>query len=258
MKICFISEAFSVHTQRWTAGIASLGHEVHLISRTTTDIPGVRMHQRDLYHVNPFRAIVNLLRIRRLIMRIDPDIIHLFGLFSVNNFFVMWLIKPWQHLVISIWGSDIVPAGIHETIMERIVKRRIVGCGRLVCATSDYLSEATRRYARTGQRIVTVSWGVDTQVFSPFSRPKPSREAVVGFAKRLHILAGPDILIRAYYQAVKNRAPLGKLRIAGQGPMEQELKILASKLGIDNLIEWSAGLTTLRNFVNFTARSMFS
>jgi glycosyltransferase involved in cell wall biosynthesis len=244
MKICFISESQSIHTRRWTHALAEVGCDVHLIAAQPADIPGVTSHCLPIYASNPCVQFVNIVRVRLLLNKLKPDVIHLFGLFSVNNLKTMWLIKPWRNLILSVWGSDIVPSETRESLVERFVKRRIVGCGRLVCATSDYLASETRRYARPGQRIETLPWGVDMQEFTPGAVGPKRHTVVVGFAKRLHTLAGPDVLIRAYHQALQNKAPVGVLRIAGTGPMEPELRILATTLGIADRIEWVGWLDT--------------
>ena len=95
MKVCFISEAQSIHTQRWTKGLVQAGCEIHLISSSNVRISGVELHHLPIYSANPFAQIRNIIRIRRLIHRLKPDVIHLFGLFSVNSLGSMWLIKSW-------------------------------------------------------------------------------------------------------------------------------------------------------------------
>ena len=44
MKICYIGDALSIHTQRWAVEFAQRGHEVHLISKKGADLPGIQLH----------------------------------------------------------------------------------------------------------------------------------------------------------------------------------------------------------------------
>ena len=44
MKICFVSHASNYHTKKWADWFANRGHEVHVISFSYEEIPGVYVH----------------------------------------------------------------------------------------------------------------------------------------------------------------------------------------------------------------------
>ena len=85
MRICYIADAGSIHTQRWVRHFAEKGHEVHLISPTPfgdSNIEGVKLYV--LKKVRPqiriISYVINLLiyiiQIKRLQKRVKPDILH--------------------------------------------------------------------------------------------------------------------------------------------------------------------------------------
>lgn len=44
MKICYLADANSIHTQRWVKYFAERGHDVHLISYNPAHINGVKIY----------------------------------------------------------------------------------------------------------------------------------------------------------------------------------------------------------------------
>jgi glycosyltransferase involved in cell wall biosynthesis len=251
MKICFISEAKSIHTQRWTSSLARVGCDIHLISSSEAGIPGIALHRMPIYSRNPWRQIVNNVRIRRFIRNLAPEVIHLFGLFSLSSLGTMVLIRGLQNLAISVWGSDVVAGGDKETFKEKLIKKYLLNRGDRVVAISEYLARETMRYLNHPRKIDVVPWGVDLDMFPSVDIKKKGEIVTLGFAKRLHILSGPDILLKSFQYARDrcNRKLL--LKIAGDGPMEAQLKQDAVQMGLADSIEWAGWLGSseaLRDF----------
>ena len=44
MKICLLGNATSAHTQRWARAYAERGHDTHVFSIRSAQIPGVTVH----------------------------------------------------------------------------------------------------------------------------------------------------------------------------------------------------------------------
>jgi len=44
MRICYLSDANSVHTKKWCSFFKDLGYDIHVISLNNGDIPGVTVH----------------------------------------------------------------------------------------------------------------------------------------------------------------------------------------------------------------------
>jgi glycosyltransferase involved in cell wall biosynthesis len=251
MRVCFISEGQSLHTQRWTGSLARAGCEIHLISSFAVDIPGVVLHHFPIYSPNPWFQMKNNISIRKLLQGLNPDITHLFGLFSVSSLGAMWLIRGLKNLVISVWGSDVKPAKDQETFKEKAIKRYLLNRGDCLVAISKYLSEEVKLYLDHPREIKIVPWGVDLDIFRPLTRDENPETVRIGFAKRLHYLSGPDILLRAFKYAHDRFKGKLVLKIAGSGPMEQQLKQESNELGLTESIEWAGWIGTperLRDF----------
>jgi len=251
MKVCFISEAKSIHTQRCTSSLAQIGCDIYLISSSEIDIPNVTLHHLPIYSPSPIQQCINNIRVKSLIRKLDPEVIHLFGLFSLFSLKTMHLIKNMKNLVISVWGSDVIPAGNQETFKERQIKKYLLNKGDCLLTTSEYLANEVQRYLKNPRNVKVVPWGVDLDMFRPVYRRENSEIVRVGFAKRLHPLSGPDTLLKAFKYAHDKCKKKLQLKIAGDGPMESQLRQEAVQMGLTDSIEWLGWLETpevLRDF----------
>jgi glycosyltransferase involved in cell wall biosynthesis len=239
MRVSVISEAASIHTKRWMGSLAHAGCDIHLVSSSKAEIPGVTLYHYPIYSRNPWQQVRNNRSIRELIRTLHPDVVHLFGLFSVSSLGTMWTIRGLENLVISVWGSDVKPAGEKEAYKERLIKRYLLNRGESLVAISEYLAHEVERYLKCPRSIEIVPWGVDIDTFRPIERRAASEVIRVGFAKRLHPLSGPDIMLKAFQYARDRCKKRLLLRIAGGGPMEGRLKQEAAQLGLVESIEWT-------------------
>jgi len=251
MRVCFISEAQSVHTQRWTKGLVQAGCEIHLITSSNVKISGVELHHLPIYSANPFIQIRNIIRIRRLIYKLKPDVIHLFGLFAVNSLGSMWLIKSWPRLVISVWGSDVVPLNMKESIKEKFIKSYLLRKGKHIVAISQYLADEVSKYVNESQIISIIPWGIDFDQFMPSVNSNKKNSIILGFAKRIEMISGADILFKVFKLIIERTDRDVHLKIAGAGAMKPSLSDFAMEHGFDQRVEWLGWLSDRRQVVDF-------
>lgn len=237
MKICMISEAQSAHTKRWAAALAEAGCEMHLVSASPANIPGVQLHAMPIYDPGPIRQWKNIRAIRKQIDKIKPDLVHLFGLFSLSSLGAMILAQKLA-MIVSVWGSDIIPGGDQETRQEWFIKRYLLRRAHRIVALSEYLARETAAYAPRGAHIDVVPWGVDLELFQPPTKQRESSELRIGFAKKLTELSAPDVLINAFALLRERTSKNVSLWIAGNGPMENRLRQQAKELKLENNIQW--------------------
>ena len=77
MKICVIGDAGSVHIPRWAKWF-SKKHEVHVITERNNKIDGVKVHYIPYKYIFP-QFITNAFKVRKLVRKIKPDIVHANG-----------------------------------------------------------------------------------------------------------------------------------------------------------------------------------
>jgi glycosyltransferase involved in cell wall biosynthesis len=251
MRICLIGEAISPNTQRMATGIANEGCEVHLISENQVDIEGVISHRIPIYSPHPIEHLGFLHNFVKKVKYINPDVYHLFGLFPLLSLKNVFLAKIMQNLVVTLRGSDIVQPLRPDTYKEKLLKKYLLNSSKRIIAVSKYLAGEAKKYLNKPRRIEVIPGWFNVRNLRPVERTNNTGTITIGFAKRLHSLSGPDILLKAYHYASTRCKKKLKLRIAGAGPLEVELKKEVTKLGIDDSVECLGWLSSPEDMQKF-------
>lgn len=171
--------------------------------------------------------------VKRVVKSFNPDVIHAHYASSYGLICSLAVNRPYY---LSIWGSDIYDfprkSPLHRLIIEHALKR---------CAwplsTSYAMAVEAKKYTDKG--ILITPFGVDMKLFSPIKGIKQHKGIVVGTVKALERKYGIDVLLRAVSLVSSRRPDLCiRLRIAGSGSLEDELKALASNLKLDDCVTW--------------------
>ena len=139
MKIAYIANAGSVHFIRWYKYFISRGHDVYLISSSTAileykiDIPGLKTfylpdyksYNRKLsFVINTIRLPIILHKIKAIIKKIDPDILHAHQVYAEGFWAALTGFHP---LIITPMGADLDTLAyqydIYARISEFVLKR---------------------------------------------------------------------------------------------------------------------------------------
>ena len=213
---------------------------MHLISSSTADIDGVRLHRTDLYDVNPLRSLKNCLKVRKLIQRINPDIIHLFGLYSVNSLALLPCVYGLPNLVMTPWGTDVVyDFSEKEPFKSRFIKRFLLKRADRITSLSHFMAGHIDKYLSDSRCVDYVPWGADLDVFKNCNGRNNPELFTIGITKaftakygHVHLLEAVSSLVHRY-----NQHDL-KLVIIGRGELEGELKKRCLELKIDDYVDF--------------------
>lgn len=255
MKICFISEAKTIHAQRWLRAVAENGPEVHLISSSDDKIDGVCLHQTELYNTNPYLSLKNAFKARNLLKRIEPDIIHLFGLYSVNSLGLLPLLYRVPNLVVSPWGTDMVyDFAQKESFKSKFIKWYILSQANCITSLSLFMTEHIRKYIKNGRAVEYVPWGADMDLFNPRYMKNNGDQFTIGITKAFTEKYGHVHLLEAVSALVHDHRKKNiKLTIIGKGELENKLKCLCKELGIEKFVffeKFTADKIELRNHLS--------
>lgn len=239
MKICYLSDANSIHTKKLCYFFRDKGYDVSVISLNDGKIEGVKVYSMSLKiknvsnTISKIRYLKNVAKIKRLVKEINPDILHAqyatsYGLIgSLVNY------KPY---ILSAWGSDVYDFPKQSVIHKNIVKYNLKKAD-LLLSTSKVMAEETKKY--TDKDILITPFGVDINKFKPNKKDKKSNEIVIGTIKTLEEKYGIEYLIKAFHILTNKHKNLNlKLKIAGKGSKENELKALCKDLKIEDKVEF--------------------
>ncbi len=241
MKICFIARTGSIHVRRWVLFFIKLGYTVHIITDDDSTLEGAIVHKlipRSATTAFPlFRylyAVIDGLKMRKIIRSIQPDIIHMHYLRS-QLYNQIGLIKQ-KRLIVSVWGSDIIDDDRRISRSALFARKLLLKNSAAITATSKYLARQTARF--TNKKITVVPFGVDTALFKPAEFKKKENQITIGFFKSLNPKYGSEFLIRGF-ATISQEFPNARLIIAGSGSDEERTRLLAiaAECRVDKKIE---------------------
>lgn len=237
MKICYIADASSIHTQRWIRYFADRGHEIHLISQNPlkSNIHGVTLHRLKILRVRmAVNRIINLMQVMRLLKRIRPDVLHAH---FITYYGTLGALTGYHPFVVTAWGSDILIMPRKYRWNERVVKYVLKRSDIITC-DGENIKEAMIRLGLEPEKIAIISHGVDTRRFRPIPKDGGlcnelgiSNSPVIISIRHLDPIYNVETLINSVPLVLK-QVPEAKFLIVGRGVQEGYLKELARSLKI--------------------------
>ena len=242
MRICYVGDGASIHTQRWVNYFARKGHEVHLICWKLMPGYDENIHIHSLTKIAPkiwavsqyLSALLWIFQTRRLVKKIKPDIVDghfitLYGFLAACSGF--------HPLVVSAWGSDVLIYPKRNFLFRSITKYALRKAD-MVAFNSALARKELIELGTKPEKLVFFRRGVDTQQFGPQGRDQQFKEqfGILGMPtvisiRNLKPIYNVEMLIKAIPLILK-QAPETKFVIAGDGEQRDYLTNLANSLGI--------------------------
>lgn len=246
MKVLVVSDAQSVHTQRWVSSLSEKGVEIVLYSIVPFEgdfysSKGIRCHYFDLFNYKRenmgmlypiWRHLQAVKDLKRVIKEENPQILHSH---FVTSYSLIAALSGFHPLIESVWGSDvyIYPK---KSILHKWLVKFTLGKADKVLSTSNVMGDETHKY--TQKKIEITPFGVNTSLFCRKNR-RPEGKFVVGSVKSLSSNYGNEYIIKAFAEIVKRNPDLDcSLELIGKGPHQGKLTLLAWALGIDDKVNF--------------------
>jgi glycosyltransferase involved in cell wall biosynthesis len=203
VKICFIANPNSTHTQRWVTWMAHRGHSVQLIADAPLSEPWPEIPVYDL----PARLNVSVVRyffwefwLRKILHDWEPDILHAHRVSSAG-----WLgaFSRFHPFVVTPWGSDLY---LHpqRSVIARWLAKTVLARADLVTADSADLCRKAISFGAQERTTHLIQWGVDLATFKSSSDAAQTRQLlgigegpVILSPRGLHPVYNIDTIIRS-------------------------------------------------------------
>jgi len=241
MKICYIAEGGSIHTQLWLNYFAAKGHEVHLIYWQAR--PGyhknVHIHllKRFTPKIWPITRYLSFLQwifqIRRLVKEIKPDVLD--AHFVIDNG-LLAAFSGFHPFMVTAWGSDVLIFPRRNFIWKTVAKYVLKRADRVIC-DSEVVKTGLLSLDTIEEKITKVYNGINTSQFSPqqANEDLKNKLGITGFPtvisiRHLRPLYNVAMLVKAVPLVLKH-APQARFIIAGDGIQRGYLENLAATLG---------------------------
>ena len=255
MRLCFVGNPGSIHTQRWVGHFAQTGHEVHLVnlgpqSGRKFDWLGPQHHNLPPPSVAPVPGLRGALTLtgrrralRDLLQQIQPDVLHAHTVADPGWFAALSGFHP---LVLTAWGSDVLLGLGQAPRLNRWLTRYALRRADLLTADARSVLDAARPHLRADARVELIRFGVDTRAFSPGVdttwRTRLALESgpVLLSIRQCHPLYNIDVIIRAFAR-IREEIPDARLLVKlvsqdADDPYLAEMRALADQLALGDAV----------------------
>jgi len=239
LKICYVGDASSVHVQKWLKYFSAKGHNVYLLSNRYSPFDNV-----NFYHIIRRKRIWKfgyfdwLLRIRKAINSIRPDILHCFFLYPYGEVCAFCGIHP---LIITVLGSDIY-VGPKNSLLRCNLAKFALRCADMVTADSEDLKHKAIRLGANRDRSYVIQLGIDMRKFNRNVDSEQVRKAlnlhgakVILSTRGFNSIYNTDIIIQAIPIVVK-RFPNARFILLGRGN-RTHIEDLIKRLNVGNYVK---------------------
>lgn len=268
MKILYLSEILGPHDYRFLSTLVSRGYEVTLVAyrRSLEDdsqearkydvrnIPGLKIiHRPHLAENSYLNFLKRIIDFRRIIKEERPDVIHAgwiqtSGLLAAMSGFRPYLLMP--------WGSDIIHFS-KNTLKNRIVTSYTIRSADMITCDCQYEKDiVVNDFKYPAERVLAMPWAVDLKIYNRKNAKPDFRKEKALEGKKILLMMRifrPEYGIEDFLKAlpaVKENNPNARVVMIGYGPLEGELKRLADKLGVGDIISWT-GYQDREGIINY-------
>ena len=238
MKICYLSDASSVHTIKWCEYFKNKGHQISVISLGDGEISGVKVYSlkekgfRERSDLSKLKYIKKRKEIKDILNLEKPDIIHVH---YATSYGILAALTKKHPYILSVWGADVYDfpkkGFFHKLFLKYNLKNADV-----IFSTSNAMKQETLKY--TDKNIIVTPFGVNISEFKPMKVDRHSG-FTVGTVKSFYPKYGINYLIKGFKlfkDEVKDENL--KLLLGGAGSQEEELRNLVAELKLDKEVEF--------------------
>ncbi|NLX50051.1 MAG: glycosyltransferase family 4 protein [Methanospirillum sp.] len=237
MKLCFVADGRSIHTQRWCEYFAGR-HEVHLVTYDPVGRPidGVTEHVVGSPGRNLYLAFwPRHLRVTKIIRQVKPDLVHAHFIAKYGFHLPFLDVRP---AVVSAWGDDILVLPRKSRLIAAFT-RRVLEHADLVWAVSQNIRDRiVEDFGIPEEKVRYLPFGVDTRLFAPPPAPEGDPGTVRVLSNRgFDPVYDAKTVVEGFSAAYRQDSRL-RLVMKGDGPLRAGTRDLVHSLGLDGVVSF--------------------
>ena len=234
MRILFLADAKSYHTQRWVDYFVGCGYQCYLITLDRgLETKAEEFIIPSLVLPNFLKYPLSLHRVKEVISRIKPDLINAHYIPSYGFIGARLKFHP---LVVSTWGSDVLISP-HKSWLHKQRTKYVLKKADLVTTDARFTGEAILKLGVDIGKVVVSPMGVERNLFGPVVRAEKPYLTILS-NRKLESLYDVPTLLKAIPLTTKEAKRRVKFVILGEGSRKKDLVILAKELGIEDSLEF--------------------
>lgn len=201
IKICFIGNIRSPQNQSLCRALAAYDYEIHFISTDKGNFPGIKIYPLGQSYgdkFTPFFFLRSVLKIRRIVKKVKPDIVHGQDLIFGGIWAYLAGSRPY---VVTPWGSDVM--NYKQFIsLEKYLIRKTLRAADLVTVSSLALLKKAHQIGMPKEKAQLVHFGIDLDIFRPKNNPL-QKQKIIFCPRAIGPVYNIDILIQAFVLVLK-------------------------------------------------------
>jgi glycosyltransferase involved in cell wall biosynthesis len=232
MKILFVADAGSIHTQRWLEYFHSRGDDVHVASFRPCDVPGVTLHLLSTSGMGKLGYFFALGALRKAYVKVRPDLVHAHHLTSYGFLAAIARLHP---LIVTAWGSDALIAP-RKSVLQRFFASFAVRHADVVTTLAEHMNSSVAKLGISEKKIIATPFGVDTNFFrAQVLTDSVARPIKLICTRLFDKVYDVETLVRAL-DKVFSKGYRFEIDLTGDGPLKSRLVGLIRELQLDSYI----------------------
>jgi len=236
MKLLILSDAAAPHTRRWANWFAANEHEVHVITfndQLDSGYSAVAVHsvwKGDLsaaFFSRFVRSIRILLRLRKLIREIRPDVVHSHSMGSYAWVATILNLRP---RVLTPWGTDLL-VDINASVVNRFLTKWSLRSADLVTTDAEYFTDPLIKLGVQKPNLILVPFGTDISLFKPIAKKTSDTSLTIVSTRTLNPVHSVEDLMSVIPSLLESRSSI-RFVIVGGGANLQTFRNRISDLGL--------------------------
>lgn len=233
IKLCLIGNLDSPQNRDLVEFFKARNFEIHFLTTIPMAVKGIKTYYLGPKGPNPVYFTKTLIKIRKLIKGIRPDIVHGQDLVFAGIWAYLSGFKP---IVVTLWGSDIIDYDRFIKSEKYLIKKTL-SRSELVTGPSEVLKKAAIKIGMASWKFQLIHFGVDLDIFRQRKvRQKNLKSDKIIFCPRsIAPIYNNDILIESFRTLRKKIK--AKLLLVGQNADPDYLLEIEKKIIKYNLVD---------------------
>jgi glycosyltransferase involved in cell wall biosynthesis len=247
LRILFVADAASIHTQKWLKHFQSRGDEVHVASFRPSKIEGVTVHLLPTWGMGKLGYFSALKILPTLYKKIKPEVVHAHYVTSYGFLSALTKLHP---LIVTAWGSDVLLAP-QQSIFRNYFARYALKHADHVTTLAEHMNGAVSALGVPLTKLTATPFGVNIGFFKPSTAGDMAAHPVrLVSTRNFHSVYDIKTLILALAEVSTAGYSLD-VDLIGDGPLRHELEALVKQLQLDKYITFRGYVDqeTLKNFL---------
>lgn len=242
MRIVYLSIGGHIHTTRWISYFVGLGHEAFLLTVQPEPMPDVEVIDiRTNWGPKPFRYAVSLSKVKKILKRLKPDILHTHFL---TGYGYWGAFSGYHPFIMTVWGDDVYLTP-YTSILKKQLAKMVLRRADWVTGDSDDILRDAMKLGAPPDRSTLIQWGVDFNVFNP-ERGRDIRPRL-GIPEDAPVVVSIRSFTQDYYNLdvivdsvplVKEKLPNVVFLMAGNEGEDDRFRAQAERIGATDSIRF--------------------